>query len=240
MNTISDSRKLEFPRSAGRLRANARDAAGIFLAIFAFWVSLRPVEGQTRTATFNELRDTPGASQVAVHGPFSGGGIGILFDVLGPPHMSPRDTVLLNGGQLPRTPQNGTPFLQQDGLNALSATAPPQSPLGMRFAVISVDLAEYSTVVDNELARFVGYRTDGGVVTAEFMPDGIMDAEGPLVDFETYYFSEQFNDLIRFEVTDFASLDNLVFAPPVPEPGAIVLLAVGGVALMLGRQRMRR
>ncbi len=210
------------------------------LGIFAMWIGLAPVEGQTRTATFNELRDIPGDSGVVIQGPFYGGGIGIRFDVLGPSYFTPRDVVSLNGGYVTGWPQNGTPFLQQYGPNALIATALPQSPLGVRFAVISVDLAEFNTVASAELARFVGYRTDGEVVTAEFMPDGIIDGEGPLVDFETFYFDDRFNDLTRFEAVEFASLDNLVFAQAVPEPGAMILLAVGGVALMLGRQVMRR
>ena len=240
MSTTSGSRKLEFRPSAGRPQAKARYGVGLWLAIFAFCFGLVPVEGQTRTATFDEVQVIPGNSAVVIQGPFHGGrGIGIRFDVLGPAYFTPRDTIILSGGYALNRPQNGTPFLQQYGPNVLIATAPPQSPLGVRFAVISVDLAEYSTLVEPELARFVGYRTDGEVVTAEFMPDGIIDGEGPLVDFETYYFSEQFNELIRFEVTDFASLDNLVFAQPVPEPAAMILLAVGGVALMLGRQRMR-
>ena len=240
MKTVNDFPRLDFPPSRGLPRGRARIAASLGSAILAFWFGLAPAMSQTRTATFDEVRDTPGNSQVGLHGPFFGGANGIRFDVLGPSTFTPRDEVGLNGGFVSRMPQNGTPYLQQIGPNALIATAYLQSPLGVRFAVISVDLAEYSTVVDPAFARFVGYRTDGGVVTAEFMPDGIMDAEGPLVDFETYYFDDRFNDLIRFEAVEFASLDNLVFAQAVPEPTAMVLLAVGGLALTLGRQRMRR
>ena len=229
-----------FRSSVGRHRARARSAFGWCLAIFALWLGLAPLAAQTRTATFDEVRDIPGNSGVVIQGPFFGGANGIRFDVLGPSYFTPRNVIELNGGFVSERPQNGTPYLQQIGPNALIATAYPQSSLGGRFAVISVDLAEYSTVVDPELARFVGYRTDGEVVTAEFMPDGIIDSSGPLADFETYHFDDRFNDLIRFEAVQFASLDNLVFAQAVPEPTAMVLLAVGGAALMLGQQGMKR
>jgi hypothetical protein len=144
------------------------------------------------------------------------------------------NSVGLNGGHVAGTPHNGTRYLQQVVPNALIATAYTRMGQPDRFAVVSVDLAEYALGYGSELARFVGYRTDGEVVTAEFWTDGIVDGTVPLVDFETYHFDNRFNDLIKFEVVEFSSLDNLVFAQPVPEPGTVMLLAVGGVALILG------
>jgi hypothetical protein len=240
MNIVCKILRLGSPRSARRPRARARNAAWIWLAIFALWFGLAPVTGQTRIATFDRVQDIPARAIFQIHGPFYGGANGIRFDVLGPEYFSPRDATDLNGGGVPGRAQNGTPFLQQYGPNALIATAYTRTGLPDRFAVISVDLAESSTVVGAELARFVGYRTDGGVVTAEFMPDGIIAGEGPLVDFETFHFDDRFNDLIKFEAVKFGSLDNLVFAPPVPEPAIMVLLALGGVALVLVRRVVLR
>ena len=105
---------------------------------------------------------------------------------------------------------------------------------GLGFNLVSVDLAEYSTVVpDAVTVHFVGYRHDGSIVTTDFMTDGVIDGTGPLADFETFYFDKEWTDLTRVEIPTFGwSLDNLVVS--VPEPTSAVLLLAG--ALLLWRR----
>src|SRR5207244_583342 len=110
-------------------------------------------------------------------------------------------------------PDNGTAYLQA----ALGDSLKFSFINGSLFDLRSVDLAEYSTVVPDGRARFIGYRQDGTTVTADLTTDGIIDGTGPLADFETFYFGPEFSGLTRVEVPTFGSLDNLrVF---VPEPG---------------------
>ncbi len=108
---------------------------------------------------------------------------------------------------------------------------------GSIFSVLSVDLAEYSTVVpDAVTVQFIGYHPDGSTVTESFTTDGIIDGTGPLADFQTFSFTG-FTDLTRVEIpTSGWSLDNLVVS--VPEPAANALLAFGG--LLLGAWQLRR
>lgn len=102
---------------------------------------------------------------------------------------------------------------------------------GSLFGLVSVDLAEYSTLFSNEPAMvpFFGYRQDGSTVTNIFTTDGFIDGTGPGADFQTFYF-KNFTDLTRVEIPTFGwSLDNLVVS--IPEPSAGVLLLLSGVAL---------
>lgn len=110
---------------------------------------------------------------------------------------------------------------------------------GSLFGLVSVDLAEYSTVLpDAVTVQFVGYYADGGTVTTSFTTDGIIDGTGPLADFQTFYFDpKDWSGLTRVEIPTWGwSLDNLVVAVPEPSPGALLLL--GG--LTLGAFKWRR
>ena len=57
------------------------------------------------------------------------------------------------------------------------------------FGLVSVDLAEYSTVFSNEPVTipFIGYHPDGSTIITNFTTDGIIDGTGPLTDFQTFY-----------------------------------------------------
>jgi len=129
-------------------------------------------------------------------------------------------------------PQNGTAYVFASRFDTL-AGARGQVPVPSRFGLHAVDLAEFSTLYDYPaVIEFVGYRTDGTVVTTQFTTDGVIDGTGPLADFETFYFDARFDDLIRFEVPSYGySLDNLVFWDVVPEPTTASLLALGGLLL---------
>jgi hypothetical protein len=112
---------------------------------------------------------------------------------------------------------------------------------GSVFGLVSVDLAEYSTIFQEPVTvEFIGYHPDGSTVTENFTTDGIIDGTGPLADFETFDFTG-FNDLTRVEIplpsdSDPYSLDNLVIT--VPEPTGSTLLLVGG--LVLGVRKLCR
>jgi hypothetical protein len=115
---------------------------------------------------------------------------------------------------------------------------------GDRFGMVSVDLAEFSTLYPTpRTVRFVGYRPDGSTVTTDFTTDGIIDGSGPLPDFQTFYFDSRFSDLVRLEVpTPDWALDNMAFSYVVPEPGttALVLLAGAVAAFRLVKLRGRK
>jgi hypothetical protein len=133
-----------------------------------------------------------------------------------------------------RDPDNGTAYLQTTGGESLAFNFVD----GSLFDLLSVDLAEYSTVVPNSVTvQFVGYRWDGDTVSTSFTTDGIIDGTGPLADFETFHFGPEFNGLTRVEMPTFGwSLDNLVVA--VPEPGIWALLLLG--AALVGQQFFKR
>jgi hypothetical protein len=147
----------------------------------------------------------------------------------------PGGTGFVRVGRDPRAerPENGTAYLQA-GLGSTLMFSFLYAPT---FNLVSVDLAEYSTVVpDAVTVHFIGYRLDGSTVTTDFMTDGIIDGTGPLADFQTFYFGPEFSGLTRVEIpTSGWSLDNLVFT--VPEPSAGTLLFLGGLALLARRPR---
>ncbi len=134
-------------------------------------------------------------------------------------------------------PDNGTTYIQASGGDSLTFSFLEE----FVFDLLSVDLAEYSTVVpDAVTVQFVGYRWDGGTVSTSFTTDGIIDGTGPLADFETFQFGSEWSGLTRVEIPTFGwSLDNLVVA--VPEPSAGALLLAGGVWFWtLRRHREKR
>ena len=136
-------------------------------------------------------------------------------------------------------PDNGTAYLQA----ALTQSLMFSTVNGSLFDLLSVDLAEYSTVVPNAVTvHFIGYYANGSTVTTDFTTDGIIDGTGPLVDFQTFRFDPNaWIGLTRVEIpTSGWSLDNLVVrAPGVPEPttGALFLLGAGALWLMRAGKR---
>jgi hypothetical protein len=139
------------------------------------------------------------------------------------------------GGGVTFYPENGTAYLQAGAGSTLKFVFTDNR----QFSLLGVDLAEYSTVVPDGMARFIGYRPDGSTVTLDFTPDGIMDGTGPLADFQTFYFGPEWSGLTRVEVPYFGSLDNLVVA--IPEPASGTLLLAGGLLLwaLRGRRQHR-
>src|SRR5882724_2591250 len=83
----------------------------------------------------------------------------------------------------PERPDDGSAYLQA----ALGDSLMFSLTNGSVFGLVSVDLAEYSTVVPYAVTvAFIGYRSDGRNVTNSFTTDGIIDGNGPLADFQTF------------------------------------------------------
>lgn len=160
----------------------------------------------------------PGTGMVVLE--YSEGGM--LFTPILAPFPRPFHFARTGGGY-PGTPDNGTGYL----MAGLGSTLMFRSFNGLQFDLLSVDLAEYSTVVpDPVTVTFIGYRPDGTTVTESFRTDGIIDASGPLEDFQTFRFGPDFRGLDRVEVPTYGwSLDNLFVS--VPEPGSLSLLLLG-------------
>lgn len=130
-------------------------------------------------------------------------------------------------------PYNGTAYIQAN----LFAPIEVRSLAGLPFGLISVDLAEFDagTPPETSTVRFIGFRSDGSVVTNRFTTDGLIWVEG-VPDFQTFYFGPEFSEgltrvwIERASWLDF-SLDNLyVYIIPEPSP---VLLSLGGGLLFL-------
>lgn len=138
------------------------------------------------------------------------------------------------GGGNSFSPENSTAYLQAGLGSSLMFSLLD----GRTFDLISVDIAEYSTLFPNPLTvHFIGYRSDGSIVTTDLTTDGVIDGTGPLADFQTFYFDSRFSNLSRVEIpTTGWSLDNLIITP-VPEPGSAVLIVLGGSLLGILRWR---
>lgn len=157
---------------------------------------------------------------------------GIRFMPLGP--SEPGNFFGRIGSGLPLYPSNSGRYLNFSVADTLQFFLTS----GSLFGVVSLDLAEYSTVVPDAAAvEFVGYKYDGSIVRQTFMTDGTIDGTGALADFETFHFGPDFNDLIRVEIdpTWGFSLDNLAIV--IPEPGTLTLAGLGVLAWAWRRQR---
>jgi hypothetical protein len=176
----------------------------------------------------------------------------------GPYYLQPTDDVLLtrydegglvftplpgdvgfgcNGGAVPNSPHNGGAYIDSAYTTSLSAVALS----GSHFGLISVDLAEYSSVVSGpKTVQFLGYKADGSTVAASFTTDGVM-GDNIIPDFETFAFDSRFADIVRMDVPGYGwSLDNLVINYGVPEPSVPGLLVVGWLSKGVLSRRSRR
>ena len=79
--------------------------------------------------------------------------------------MWPGNGFIRSGGGIAGTPENGTTYIQ----TGLGDSLVFSFINGGLFDLLSVDLAEYCTVVpDAATVRFTGYRSDGSTVTRDF------------------------------------------------------------------------
>ncbi len=109
----------------------------------------------------------------------------------------------------------GTGILANNGgryLNILSTGAPVSlvQADGTAFDVLSMDVAEYSTVAIPSVVSFRGTKGDGTVLSFDFIPDRIIDGSGPKQDFEAVTFPPGWTELERLEITTTrVALDNI-------------------------------
>jgi hypothetical protein len=105
-------------------------------------------------------------------------------------------------------PNNGTAHVAPlSGQSPLTITRPG----GGTFSLISVDLAEYSTVFPTPMnIPWTGTTATGQTVTTTFRIDGIIDGTGPIADFQIFTFPATFQNLVSasVSVTPYA-FDNL-------------------------------
>lgn len=130
--------------------------------------------------------------------------------------QDPQAVFAVLGDNCPGYPRNFSAYLQVPGVSLIFSVAGYYniSP----FNVHSVDLAEYSALFARPtVVRFIGYRTDGTIITNEFVTDGIIHGEGPIADFQTFTFGPEWTHLgqVLVEVPEVGyCLDNLVVSIP--------------------------
>ena len=185
------------------------------------------------TATFDGSPPIAPGDDIAIAQYFDGN---MWFRPIGPIAPGPPYHLVRSGGGRDGFAYNGTAHLTAGFGDSLAV-----SDLGgTHFGLVSVDLAEFSILYQTPLTvQFIAYKSDGSAVTTEFVTDGIIDSFGPLADYETFHFDSRFWDVVKVEVPTYGwSLDNMVFADAVPEPGAFGLFALG--ALLLGWRGLGR
>jgi hypothetical protein len=125
---------------------------------------------------------------------------GVVFT---PGANTPGSQFTRNGGGISCYPENGTAYLQP-GTGLLFGFTN-----GLSFSLVSVDLAGYSDVVPELDIDFIGFKSDGSIVTNSFSGSGI--------DFQTYNFGPEFTHLTSVAILGGTwSLDNLVVQPDPP------------------------
>jgi len=149
------------------------------------------------------------------------------------------------------TANNGTQyfafdyFLDQSRLNIYGAS-------GQVFGIHQFDLAEtFANTCNTNLppvlvdfncgVTFLGRLANGGTVSRHIVLDGVADGDGPLSDFETFVFDQQWNSLTAFSIVSNhqylnPGLDNVVLQT-IPEPSMPALLGVGLAGLAFARRR---
>jgi len=156
------------------------------------------------------------------------------FRAIGPVPAEPPYHLARMGGGITGFPENGTAYLIFGFQDSLAVT----SSSGQRFGLVSVDLAEFSTLYNfPRTVQFIGYKPDGTTVMTELTTDGVIDGTGPLADFQTFTFDSRFADLVRVEVPmDTWALDSMVFSQ-IPEPITVALLLTAGLLFWALRSR---
>jgi hypothetical protein len=184
-------------------------------------ISLASQAQEALELTFDGFPEQPPGSSYLVTEYYESG---LWFTAIGGP--APGNGFGRTGVGAPELPHNGTVYLQAAVGNSLAFGFTD----GTLFNLLSVDLAEYSTVVPDAVrVPFVGYRWDGSTVRVDFTTDGVIDGTGSLPDFETFRFGPEFSGLSRVEVPAWGwSLDNIVVS--VPEPRGVILVAVAALA----------
>lgn len=136
-------------------------------------------------------------------------------------------------------------------INPVTLSKVDQTP----FSLVSLDLAEWGEPQDQaQKVEVIGFLSGGGSITTMLSLDGITDGSGPLEDFQTVTFDQQWSNLSRvefrgieapaaddlnqepgFQVNSFA-IDNIEvdeasgLPTEIPEPASILgIIALGAV-----------
>jgi hypothetical protein len=219
---------LRWRRSIDVLPGMPRETIRLFGLALTTLCALVQARGQgTMTVTFERM---PSGTQA----------LSSLYVESGMNFWNPYSTnnLVLNGGGIASTPENGTGYLQVPGGATLGFSF-FTLPLHTFFGLVSLDAAEIATNLPGPATlQVVGYGGMGLVVTNNITTDGINDGTGPLQDFQTFYFGPQFANVYRIDIFggDF-SMDNVVVSGvPEPSTGMLILL---GTACAFGRAWVR-
>jgi len=88
---------------------------------------------------------------------------------------------------------------------------------GTPFSLLSLDLAEWGVPQDQaKMVELTGFLAGGGSITTMISFDGVTDGSGPLEDFQTVTFNQQWSNLSSVE---FKGIDAPVSDDPSEEPG---------------------
>jgi hypothetical protein len=203
-----------------------------FVCAFVGLVLIESADGQGNLTIGFEGPPTIPSGSGAYVGEYSESGM--WFRPIG--IVEPGNGFIRQGGGFASYPENGTTYLQTSFGDSLTFSFTD----GSLFNLLSVDLAEYSTVVPEAVTvQFIGYYANGSTILQSFTTDGIIDGTGPLADFQTFYFSAAWTGLSRVEVPGYGwSMDNVVVGIPEPSTPALLLLGLPWLARLL-RQRRR-
>ncbi|WP_386780359.1 S8 family serine peptidase [Luteolibacter ambystomatis] len=103
------------------------------------------------------------------------------------------DSTYVQGAYTSGYPNNGSYYLRSMGY---SDNVTIRHRENLPFAMLSVDLAEYSTTFATPTnITFTGYKANGGTVTKTFTTDGVIDGTGVAEDFQHFTFDAGFSNL---------------------------------------------
>jgi len=162
-----------------------------------------------QTITFDGPPAQPPASSFAI-GEYAEAGM--IFKATGS-HSYPNYVLGRTGSGISFFPDNGSAFLQSVFPLEFYFTN------GSAFTLSSLQLAEYSVYFGSSTVTIEGFKSDGTTVSTNVLLDGVIDGNGPLQDFQTFYPGTNFSSLIRVVVTPQQgySLDNVVIGLPNPD-----------------------
>lgn len=168
----------------------------------------RPEWDQAVAFSANATNDVASTIGFEIGAPSAGAQMGgVTYTENGYFFTSPQNLLRIGPNHTNR-PNNGTAHVAPlSGQRPLSITRPG----GGTFSLVSVDLAEYSTVFPTAKdIPWTGTTATGQTVTTTFRIDGIIDGTGPTADFQTFTFPATFQNLVSASVTvDLYSMDNL-------------------------------